>query len=236
MNDFFKLPIPVNTEKLIEDLSICNKMPSIPHFNTTYYNGAWNSIPLRSLNGDSKNIFAHKTTNVAYKDCEILKDCKYFQYLINQFQCEKESIRLLKLSPNSKIKSHKDDNLSYESNFFRMHIPIKTNNKVLFHINNKPLKMKIGEVWYANFNLPHKVENLGKTERIHLVIDAIRNEWSDKLFEKSGYNFKDEHKQKINPETLQRTIEELKNMDSDVSRALILSLEEQLNSFKNKQQ
>lgn len=233
MNDFFKLPFLISINKLLEDLEICNKIPAIPHFNTSNYNGEWNSIPLKSLNGDATNIYAHKTIDAKYENCEILNDCNYFQYIINLFQCEKESIRLLKLAPKSKIKSHTDDNLSYEDGFFRIHIPIKTNKKVHFFINNKPLYMDIGEVWYANFNLSHKVENLGETERVHLVIDCIRNEWSDELFKKSGYDFAQENIQIVNPETLIRTIEELKIIGTDVSKELIVSLENQLNSWKN---
>ena len=233
MNDFFKLPFSFNIENLLKDFNICNQTTFIPHFNTNNYSGKWNSISLRSLNGDSTNIYAHKTENATYKNCKILKDCTYFQYIIDQFHCDKEAIRLLNLAPNSKIKSHKDDSLSYEDGFFRIHIPIKTNSKVLFHINNKPLQMLAGEVWYANFNLLHKVENLGKTDRVHLVMDCVRNEWSDELFKKAGYNFSTETNKSVDKETLLRTIEELKILDTDTSKALILSLKRQLNSCKN---
>ena len=37
--------------------------------------------------------------------------------------------------------------------------------------------MQVGETWYVNVNLPHSVENLGATDRVHLVIDAVVNDW-----------------------------------------------------------
>jgi hypothetical protein len=39
------------------------------------------------------------------------------------------------------------------------------------------LKMGGGECWYINANLPHSVSNLGGTDRIHLVMDWVVNDW-----------------------------------------------------------
>jgi len=64
-------------------------------------------------------------------------------------------------------------------------------------------------------------------------MDCVRNEWSDELFKKAGYNFSTETNKSVDKETLLRTIEELKILDTDTSKALILSLERQLNSCKN---
>ena len=56
--------------------------------------------------------------------------------------------------------------------------------------------MQAGSAWYANINLPHSVQNKGKNDRIHLVIDCLRNDWSDKLFASMGYDFDYEKKEK----------------------------------------
>jgi quercetin dioxygenase-like cupin family protein len=37
--------------------------------------------------------------------------------------------------------------------------------------------MREGESWYVNFNLPHRVLNLGETARVHLVLDCVLNDW-----------------------------------------------------------
>ena len=41
-----------------------------------------------------------------------------------------------------------------------------------------------GEAWYLNFNLKHSVRNHGVSERIHLVIDCIANDWLRSFFPK----------------------------------------------------
>ena len=41
--------------------------------------------------------------------------------------------------------------------------------------------MKEGECWYLDLSLPHWVENHGKTDRIHLVIDCLVNDWLREL-------------------------------------------------------
>src|SRR5690606_20594273 len=104
----------------------------------------------------------------------------------------------------------------------RIHIPITTNSEVHFFINSEEVKMLAGECWYGNFNLPHRVRNVGKTDRIHLVMDCLRNDWFDAIFLKSGYNFDLENAQpEYSYETKLRMIEQLKLMDTETSRELI---------------
>ena len=37
--------------------------------------------------------------------------------------------------------------------------------------------MAEGECWYVNVNLKHWVENQSATDRIHLVIDCVVDDW-----------------------------------------------------------
>ena len=37
--------------------------------------------------------------------------------------------------------------------------------------------MKVGECWEINNSLLHSVENNGKTERIHLLVDILPNKF-----------------------------------------------------------
>lgn len=47
--------------------------------------------------------------------------------------------------------------------------------------------MQAGECWYANFDLPHSVKNNSPVSRVHLVIDALRNAWTDQLLAQAGF-------------------------------------------------
>ena len=175
-----KLPISFSIDKLQKELIICENDLWTPHFNTNRYQGNWTIVSLRSQSGLVNDITSFP--NKEYKNTDLLDRCPYFKEIMDWFQCEKEAVRLLRLGPRSEIKEHVDNDTSYEDGFFRIHIPIITNPEVFFYVDKKLVPMKMGECWYANFQLPHSVENKSAEPRIHLTIDCIRNDWSDKLF------------------------------------------------------
>lgn len=226
---YLKLPFLFSEEKLLNDLELCKNFNFTSHFNKNDYSGEWTSIALRSQNGEMNNIYALPQTEERYKDTALLQKCTYFKEIVDSFECEKEAIRLLNLKPGSVIKEHSDYNLGYEDGVFRIHIPITTNENVHFFINSEEVKMLPSTCWYGNFNLPHSVRNEGKTDRIHLVMDCLRNEWSDKIFAENGYNFEAENQQQeYSRETKLQMIEQLKLMDTETSKAMIAQLEKEL--------
>ncbi|AFD07705.1 aspartyl/asparaginyl beta-hydroxylase domain-containing protein [Solitalea canadensis] len=222
MNDFFRLPFFFDEDKLVKDLEKCLSLNWTDHFNQRDYNGDWKSISLRSISGNITDANAHP--GAEYKDTALLQQCSYFAEVIESINCEKEAIRLLSLTPGSIIKTHVDQELGYSDGYFRLHIPIQTNPDVDFIVNSNDLRMKPGECWYANFSLPHSVANRGTINRIHLVIDCKRNNWSDEVFAESGYCFdleKQMQSKKQDPETMAKMITELERMDTDTARQLI---------------
>lgn len=224
--EFHKFDFIFKEDFLLHDFQFCVQQSWQQHYNQKDYSGKWTSISLRSISGMETDIFAHP--NSLFKNTPTLEKCDYFKQIISQFECEKESIRLLNLAPNSLIKEHKDQSAGYEDGFFRLHIPIMTNENVVFTVNKKVLPMKVGECWYANFNLPHFVSNEGKTDRIHLVIDCKRNDWSDKLFKSIGYDFESENKPNYDNETKLKMIEQLSFMKTEAAENLILQLKKEL--------
>ena len=84
--------------------------------------------------------------------------------------------------------------------------------------------MKTGECWYANFNLPHFVSNEGDDDRIHLVIDCLRNDWSDALFTSIGYDFEEKNTNKYDRKTTLMMIEQLSLMGTEMAEKLIEEL------------
>lgn len=221
MNDY-KLPQTYNIERLKTDLNLCQNIDWLLHFNQNDFTGHWSSFALRSISGSETDILA--TPNAVFQDTPTLSKCLYFKEIIDSFLCKKEAVRLLSLSPNSYIKEHTDIASGYEDGFFRIHIPIQTNDKVIFTVNKKPLPMREGECWYANFNRPHFVSNEGKTDRIHLVIDCLRNDWSDQLFTTFGYDFEEEKKSKYDLKTKLMMIQQLSLMKTETADNLIKQL------------
>jgi hypothetical protein len=80
------------------------------------------------------------------------------------------------LGPGSLIKEHEDPDLSFEEGLVRLHVPV-ANDQVAFHLNHSRVVMEAGSTWYLRLSDPHSVVNGGATDRIHLVMDAVVNDW-----------------------------------------------------------
>lgn len=223
-----QLPISFSIEKLQNDLQTCETNLWTPHFNTNRYEGKWTSVSLRSQSGLETDIlsFADKE----YKNTPLLDSCPYFKEIMDWFECEKEAVRLLRLGPNSEIKEHVDNDTSYEDGFFRIHVPIVTNSEVYFYVDKKLVPMKMGECWYANFQLPHSVQNKSSEPRIHLTLDCIRNDWSDELFSKMGFDVNFVPQKQHSDEVKQQIIAELSRNPSEINAKIIADLQSQMNS------
>ncbi|MCF6404489.1 aspartyl/asparaginyl beta-hydroxylase domain-containing protein [Chitinophaga filiformis] len=191
------------------------------HFNTKDFNGDWRSISLRSATGRNDDIYAQ--ADVAYKNTPALAIMPYVQQILDTWQCEKEAVRLLSLAPGSEIKPHKDMGCGYRHGNFRIHIPIITNPEVYFTVADETLHLQAGECWYMDFSQTHSIINRGNTARIHLIMDCIRNEWTDQLFAAHGFDLA-EKAPSYDAATKARMIEELGKIDTDVARNIIASL------------
>ncbi|MBR9831060.1 aspartyl/asparaginyl beta-hydroxylase domain-containing protein [bacterium] len=196
-NASFLLPFQFDSKLLQSDFDKCKAFNFHKNYIPENYDGDNYILPLRSIDGKLNNIAAIPGNLERYKDTPALSNCNYFQEVIATFLCEKETIRLMNLAAGTQINTHIDHDSGYEDGVFRIHVPIVTNEKVCFILNEKAIQMKAGEAWYTNVNLPHSVENNGTTDRVHLVIDCVRNEWSDQLFQSMGYDFDQEQELEI---------------------------------------
>ncbi|MCX2452637.1 aspartyl/asparaginyl beta-hydroxylase domain-containing protein [Pedobacter sp. PLR] len=217
-----KFNFSYDRQQLQQELNDCLQQEWPVHFNTKDFNGDWRSISLRSSSGRSNDIYAH---GGSYQDTPLLQNCPYFSSIIESWKCEKEAIRLLALAPGSVIKPHRDRGCSYPEGSFRIHIPIVTNSGVHFIINEQRLHLQEGECWYLDFNETHSIVNEGDETRVHLIIDGIRNAWTDELFKAQGYPIQLKPKSSsIDEETKLKIIAQLELMDTDTARSLISNM------------
>jgi quercetin dioxygenase-like cupin family protein len=222
---FIKFPISFDVVKLKSDLSGIMSKNWVDHYNKNDYTGKWNSVALMSQDGKSDNIFALANGGDEMRNTEILDSCPYFKEVLSSFHFEKTAVRLLQLAVGAEIKPHSDHCLGYEDGSFRLHIPVITNPDVEFILDGKRLIMNEGECWYIDANFTHSVANRGNRDRIHLVIDGIRNDWTDALFYKEAPK-----NQFVKPEIAmgeeqkQLMIAELKRMNTIAANELIKNL------------
>lgn len=229
---YLKLPFQFEEKLLLQDLQSVQEANWAAHFNTGGYEGDWKAIPLYAPKGDPRNIFAMQTDGAELQPTPLLQHCPYFQQLIQQFHCPLLSVRLLKLGAGAEIKPHRDHELGYEDGCFRLHIPISTNPQVSFILDGEQLDMQPGECWYTNVNFVHSVANNGKSDRVHLVVDGARNDWSDELFfslaPQDSFSPDKTNQPTYSKDTLLKMIAELEGMDNETSRELIIKLRAQL--------
>lgn len=78
---------------------------------------------------------------------------------------------LVNLPANTFIGEHVDKGESLDK-CMRCHIPIITNESVLFKIEDEVKNLKSGEIWEINNTKKlHSVQNSGTEDRIHLIVD-----------------------------------------------------------------
>ncbi len=229
-NAAFLLPFQFEPAALTADFEKCLKYDFLQNYVPANYNGKDYILPLRSIDGKLNFPAAAPNQAHRFKNTTALEQCSYFQEVIGTFLCEKEAIRLMSLPPGAVFNTHTDHGCSYEDGVFRIHIPILTNEEVYFILNDQRLIMLPGQAWYTNVSLPHNVANKGSSKRVHLVMDCIRNKWSDDLFRSLGYDFEQEREveENFSEETLYKMIRELELQDTAAAKTLIEQYKAQL--------
>lgn len=66
--------------------------------------------------------------------------------------------------PETRIDLHPDND-----EFFKIHIPIKTNPNAWFFFEDEKFNLEEGRVYFINTSLPHGTCNQGDSNRIHLI-------------------------------------------------------------------
>lgn len=97
-----------------------------------------------------------------------------------------QRVRLMKLAPaGGELQRHTDqvdkETGTRAGQFMRIHIPVATNDRVLFttwniHGDLEVTNMRVGEAWYLDTRKPHRAINGGDSDRVHLVIDVQSND------------------------------------------------------------
>jgi hypothetical protein len=81
-----------------------------------------------------------------------------------------------------------------------------------------------------NFNLPHRVSNNSNQDRVHLVIDAVVNDWVNDLFNSEAITNKkvvSEH-ELLDESTRRHMIERFRAMNTETGNRLANELEASL--------
>jgi hypothetical protein len=177
--DRLRLPLSFDPVRLARDLDALAGVAWTAHFVKQNYEGDWSVIPLRGAAGATHPVMMiySDPTATTFADTPMLSPCPYFREVLAAFDCEVQCVRLMRLTPGSVIKEHDDHDLDAENGVARLHIPVSTNPDVDFELNRRRTRMAPGSVWYLRLSDPHRVANRGATDRVHMVIDVVVNDW-----------------------------------------------------------
>ena len=146
------------------------------HYETRDFEGDWSGVALRGLGGQTGNLRSFPGAGPLFAPTPLLGRCPYFQEVLNSFECELNAVRLLRLAPGSRILPHRDDGLGPDAEV-RLHIPVQTDPRVEFFLDDQKLALAAGECWYLDLGRTHAVYNGWSRPRIHLVLDCAANPW-----------------------------------------------------------
>jgi Aspartyl/Asparaginyl beta-hydroxylase len=189
-----KLPFFFEPALLRKDLDAIPDSAWVAHFNRNDYAGHWSSVSLRSRNGRAEDIVPIGQPE-DFTDTPLAAKCPHLKSVVDAFNFPIKSVRLLRLHAGSRVREHRDPDLALADGEIRIHIPVTTNDRLEFIVANRRLILREGEAWYIDFSQPHRIDNGGETDRVHLVIDGTVNEWILSLIKRST--------QEINTETFE---------------------------------
>src|SRR6476619_7166712 len=151
----FKLPLSFSTDRLKADLDRIQADEWVPHFNTSYYEGDWSAVPLRSVGGRSDQIYPDPTATDAFADTELFERCPRTRAAVAGVRCPTTAVRFLRLGPGATIREHRDLGLAFGEGEVRLHVPVVTGPEIDFVLAGEPVPMQRGECWYLDLTQPH---------------------------------------------------------------------------------
>ena len=107
--------------------------------------------------------------------------------ILENLPCKYERVRFMKLEAGKVIGKHSDKidkDLGFDDGqIIRIHVPIRTNDDVVFSLFESPrakvaheYRLKTGHYYYTDVTKPHAVRNMSEIDRIHLVVDCYAND------------------------------------------------------------
>jgi hypothetical protein len=172
-----RLPLRFDAARLSGDLAEMDESWWSLH-KGPYHDGRWEMISLRAPGGDMLN---QTSRGGAFADTIAGRRCRYLQEVLSQFPAELNRVRYMRLRAGGHVMPHSDPMHTIDPSLVRIHVPVVTNPAVVFRVAGERIVMGEGEAWYVDVRFRHEVRNEGASDRIHLVIDLLRNDAVDEM-------------------------------------------------------
>lgn len=160
---FFQLPVLFETARLQSEVAAVPPEAWVPHPDNVPGNSAVRLISAGGGETDGYNGQMLPTTWLAAMP--------YLRQVLATFGVVWSRSRLMRLAPGARVPEHADIHHHWHCRV-RLHIPILTRPKVLFHCDGQTVHMAAGEAWIFDNWRRHHVENDASEARVHLVADT----------------------------------------------------------------
>lgn len=169
-----RLPLDISLPPLLEALSRIAPGAWRSHFNTGYYEGDWSGVDLISAEDAPLPLAPGQGAPMR---ASWWQEEPAWHVLLDRFETPIRSARLLRLGGGARIHEHCDPDLGQPDGDLRLHVPLLSPAGVEFLVEGLQIPMRPGECWFIDLSRPHRVDNPGPGERIHLVLDCQPNTW-----------------------------------------------------------
>ncbi|MDH4568068.1 aspartyl beta-hydroxylase [Pseudomonas sp. BN414] len=169
-----RLPLTFEMAPLLEALARIEAGAWQSHFNTGYFEGDWSGVAL--IAPDDAPLPLAPGQGAPVRSGWWQREAAWND-LLDAFHATVRSARLLRLGPGSRIHEHCDPDLGVPGSDLRLHVPLLSPPGVEFLVDGLQAPMQPGECWFLDLSRPHRVDNPGPGERIHLVLDCQPNDW-----------------------------------------------------------
>ncbi len=132
--------------------------------------GSVQIIPLVSPNGKKYRLSGF-SNGPEFKECLILQKCPAIRQFLDSIPGKKLSCRISIMEKGTEIHPHRDYFRSLEFGVIRLHLPIQTDPKIFFQIENRKYHLNKGRLHYVNISKIHQLINPIKKNRIHIIVD-----------------------------------------------------------------
>ena len=160
---FIRLPFSFDAERMAEEVRRFAPDRWMAHPSGLPGNSA---IALISSDGGDNDSFEGEK-----KPTPHLGQCEYLRQVMASFGEVLSRSRLMKIDARSELNLHVDFNYHWFSRV-RIHIPVVTGPRVIFHCGPERLHMAAGECWIFDSWRRHRVVSDFAGHRVHLVIDT----------------------------------------------------------------
>lgn len=171
-----RLPLRFPTQDLQAAVAALPASAWVTHFNTAYHSGGWSGVSLLAPEASNHALSAGQGSDTRLPSATRWYG-PFWQALLQRLEMPVGCARLLCLDAGSSIREHCDPDLGDPDGEVRLHIPILTGPGVEFLLEGQVVPMAPGECWFLDLARPHRVDNVSEQARVHLVIDARRNDW-----------------------------------------------------------